>query len=153
MVFFIRSKRGTRFKVQGARMIKYQNHKDLLVFQRAYKISLEIYKQSRTFPKEEQYAITDQLRRSATSICANIAEGYGRQLTSKNDFKRFLIIAKGSCQEVGVWIDYCKDLSFIDQKTSKMWEDEYTEISKMLYALIQRQKSGTLNLESGISRK
>ncbi|MCB1720177.1 MAG: four helix bundle protein [Alphaproteobacteria bacterium] len=134
-------------------MIKYQNHKDLLVFQRAYKISLEIYKQSRTFPKEEQYAITDQLRRSATSICANIAEGYGRQLTSKNDFKRFLIIAKGSCQEVGVWIDYCKDLSFIDQKTSKMWEDEYTEISKMLYALIQRQKSGTLNLESGISRK
>ncbi|MCB1783605.1 MAG: four helix bundle protein [Alphaproteobacteria bacterium] len=120
-------------------MSAYKNHKDLLVFQKAYAISLQIYKESKSFPKEEKFAITDQLRRASTSICANIAEGYGRQLASKPDFKRFLIIAKGSCQEVTVWIDYCKDLSFIDKKTAEAWENEYTEISKMLYALIQKQ--------------
>ena len=120
-------------------MTKHGNHRDLIVFQRAYQISLDIYQQSKSFPEEEKFAITDQLRRSATSICANIAEGYGRQLTSAADFKRFLIIAKGSCQEVSVWIDYCKDLSFVDEKTANKWEQEYIEISKMLFALIQMQ--------------
>ena len=120
-------------------MTKHQSHKDLIVFQRAYELSLEIYKKSLDFPKEERYAITDQLRRSATSICANIAEGYGRQLTSNAEFKRFLIIAKGSCQETQVWIDYCKDLLFIDEMTAFTWQKSYIEISKMLYALIQKQ--------------
>jgi four helix bundle protein len=118
--------------------LKLKNHRDLIVFQKAYKISLEIYKKSADFPKEEKYAITDQIRRSSSSICANIAEGYGRQLTSDADFKRFLIMAKGSCQEATVWIDYCRDLSFIDQSLWEVWNNEYIEISKMLYALINK---------------
>ncbi len=119
---------------------KQQNHRDLMIYQRAYKASLEIYKASKTFPKEERFAITDQIRRASSSICANIAEGYGRQLSSNNDFKRFLIIAKGSCHEMSVWIDYCKDLGFINEQTWKKWNDEYVEISKMIYGFIQTLK-------------
>lgn len=96
---------------------KQQNHRDLLIYQRAYQAALTIYEESKGFPKEEQYAITNQIRRASSSICANIAEGYGRQLSSDNDFKRFLVIAKGSCHEMAVWIDLCKDLGFIDENT------------------------------------
>ncbi len=112
--------------------------RSLNVYQRAYDISLEIYKRSKLFPKEERYAITDQIRRSSTSICANIAEGYGRQMTSDTNFRRFLVIAKGSAQEVSVWIDYCKNLEFIDEETWKNWNREYDEISRMLFSLIKK---------------
>ncbi len=114
-----------------------QPYKGLKVYQKAYAVSLEIYKVSMSFPKEERFGITDQLRRSATSICANIAEGYGRQLSSDADFKRFLVIARGSCHEMSVWIDYCRDLNFIDDVCHQKWLQEYTEISKMLFALIK----------------
>jgi len=116
----------------------YQSHKDLQVFQKSYSASLEIYKVSTNFPRDEKYGITDQLRRASTSVCANIAEGYGRQLTSDTDFKRFLVISKGSCQEVMVWIDFAKDLGFVSQDVAQNWNDQYVEISKMLYALIKK---------------
>lgn len=116
---------------------KHKNHKDLIVYQRAYQVSLDIYKRSSAFPKEEKYAITDQLRRASSSVCANIAEGYGRQLTSNIDFKRFLVIAKGSCQEVQVWVDFAFDLGFINQTIQEQWISSYVEISKMIYALIK----------------
>ena len=118
----------------------HQSHRDLKIYQRAYVISLEIYKMSKSFPKEERYAITDQLRRASSSICANIAEGYGRQLSSNADFRRFLIIAKGSCHEMDVWIDFCKDLEFITNDQALKWKSEYVEISKMLFAFIKKLK-------------
>jgi len=115
-----------------------QSHRDLRIYQRAYAVSLEIYKLSKHFPKEERYAITDQLRRASSSVCANIAEGYGRQLSSDADFKRFLVIAKGSCHEMDVWIDFCKDLEFITNDQAHQWKQEYIEISKMLFAFIKK---------------
>ena len=114
-----------------------QPHRNLKVFQRAYDASLEIYKTSKSFPKEEMYGITSQIRRASSGICANIAEGYGRQTSSDADFRRFLVIAKGSCHEMGVWIDYCLDLNFIDEACHLRWQQEYIEISKMLFGLIK----------------
>lgn len=119
-------------------MQKNQNHRDLKVFQKAYKISIEIYEKSKTFPEEEKFSLTSQIRRASTGICANIAEGYGRQLTSDKDFKRFLIIAKGSCLEMSVWIDYCRDFGLIDKTTWESWNNAYDEISRMLFGLIKR---------------
>ena len=114
-----------------------QSHYELKVYQRAYAVSLEVYQRSRSFPKEERFAITDQIRRASSSVCANIAEGYGRQMSSDADFKRFLVMAKGSCHEMGVWIDYCLDLGFIDQVCHQKWQQEYLEVSKMLFGLIK----------------
>ena len=105
---------------------------DLDVFKKSYDISLEIHKESLLFPKIEQYALADQIRRSSKSICANIAEGFAKQKTSKADFKRFLLMALGSAYEVEVWIKYATDLTYLTQEKSTSWLEEYRSIQKML---------------------
>jgi four helix bundle protein len=115
-----------------------KSFEDLDVFQRAYKISLVIHRTSQIFPKIEQYALADQIRRASKSICANIAEGYGKQKQSKPEFKRFLLIALGSSDEMRVWCRYCLDLGFIDDTTWQEWRDEYSRISRMLQGLINK---------------
>src|SRR5690242_18817772 len=104
---------------------------DLEVFQRAYRLSLEIHRASLTFPAVEQRALADQIRRASKSICANIAEGYGRQKRSKAEFKRFLQMAVGSGDEMRVWVRYALDLDCIDEATWQRWRDEYQTIVRM----------------------
>lgn len=106
--------------------------RDLEVYKKAYAISIELHKASRKFPKNEEYGITNQLRRASRSVCANIAEGFSKQRASKAEFKRFLMIALGSANEVLVWIDYCKDFEFIAIDAHEKWKQEYESISKML---------------------
>ena len=113
---------------------------DLEVFKKAYRISLEIHRQSLTFPKIEQYALGDQVRRASKSICANIAEGFGKQAHSKAEFRRFLMMALGSAEEMRVWARYCLDLGYIDEETWQAWRDSYQEIARMLNGL--HRKSG-----------
>ena len=108
---------------------------DLDVFRRAYRLSLEIHRESLKFPEIEQRAFGDQLRRASKSIPANIAEGFGKQRLSTAEFKRFLMIAIGSADEMRVWIRYCLDLELIDQATWQRWRDEYHAIAKMLQGL------------------
>ena len=111
---------------------------DLEVFQRAYRLSLEIHRASLAFPVAEQRALADQIRRASKSICANIAEGYGRQKRSKAEFKRFLQMAIGSSDEMRVWVRYALDLEYIDEPTWQRWRDEYQTIVRMLQSLLQR---------------
>ncbi len=108
---------------------------ELEVFRRAYRLSLEVHRLSLTFPAIEQYALGDQVRRARKSICANLAEGFGRQRQSKADFARFVTIAMGAADEMRVWARYCLDLGYIDQKTWEHWRDEYQEIARMLHGL------------------
>ena len=79
---------------------------DLNVYKSSYELSLKIHKISHSFPKEELYELGAQLRRAAVSVSANIAEGYGG---SSAEFKRYLRIANGSCNEVRVYIDMSYD--------------------------------------------
>jgi four helix bundle protein len=112
----------------------------LEVFQRAYRVSLAVHRLSLLFPEIEQRALADQVRRASKSICANMAEGFGKQSLSKAEFRRFLGMALGSADEMRVWIRYCLDLGYIDRPTWESWRDEYHEIAKMLQGL--RRKSG-----------
>ena len=116
----------------------YQTFEDLKVFQKAYKLSLEIHAISLSFPKIEQFAIADQMRRSSKSICANIVEGYGRRSKSSQEFKRFLTIALGSSDEMRLWSQYCLDLGYVNADLVSSWKYSYQEISKMLQGLIQK---------------
>src|SRR3984885_12564689 len=111
---------------------------DLEVFQRAYRMSLEIHRQSLAFPQIEQRVLADQLRRASKSICANIAEGYGRQKRSKAEFKRFLSMAISSSDEMRVWVRYALDLGYIDKEIWQEWRDEYQAITKMLQSLLSK---------------
>ena len=113
---------------------------DLEVFQRAYAVSLEIHKTTLNFPQREQYGLADQIRRASKSICANIAEGFAKQHHSGAEFKRYLMMAIGSSDEMRVWLRYCLDLSYITEDTWRTWRDEYQEISKMLQGLYRSWK-------------
>ena len=108
---------------------------DIEVFKRAYRISLEVHRRSLEMPKIEQQALGDQVRRASKSICANIAEGFGRQHRSKAEFKRFLWMAVGSSDEMRVWARYALDLGYVDEPTWRKWRDEYQIISRQLQAL------------------
>ena len=116
-----------------------RSFEELEVFQRAYRASLEVHRASLDFPALEQRALGDQVRRASKSICANIAEGFGKQ--GGAEFGRFLKIATGSADEMRVWIRYCLDLGYIDEPTWSRWRDEYHEIAKMLQGLRKAQRS------------
>jgi four helix bundle protein len=101
----------------------------LSVYKKSYALALEIHKLTLTFPKIEQYELAQQLRRSSKSIPANIAEGMGKQ-ESKPDVKRFIRMALGSCDESRVWLEFAKDLGYLDQR--------YQEVGRMLQGVIKR---------------
>ena len=122
---------------------RVSSFEDLEVFQRAYRASLEIHKESLQFPKIEQYAMADQIRRASKSICANIAEGFAKQRRSSAEYRRYLLMAIGSADEMRVWICYCLDLDYIDGATSSRWREEYLAIAKMLQSIYTRWSSGS----------
>jgi four helix bundle protein len=108
---------------------------DLEVFRRAYRLSLEVHRAGLEFPRIEQFALADQVRRASKSICANLAEGLGRQRQSKPEFRRFLMMALGSADEMQVWTMYCRDLGYIEPEVAGRWQGEYREIARMLSGL------------------
>lgn len=112
--------------------------KDLSVYKRAYTVSLDIHKATLAFPKIEQYALADQLRRSSKSICANLAEGFARQTHPKPEFARFISMGIGSCSETQTWITYAFDLNYIDKNQLSVWLQEYDAIFSMLIKLREK---------------
>jgi four helix bundle protein len=112
-----------------------QGVEDLEVFRRAYRLSLEVHRASLDFPRIEQWALADQVRRASKSICANLAEGFGRQQQSKPEFRRFIMMALGSADEMQVWTLYCRDLGYIAADAAEHWRGEYREIARMLSGL------------------
>ncbi len=113
-----------------------KSFEDLEVFKKAYAISLEVHTTSLRFPKNEQLnGLVDQMRRASKGICANIAEGYGKQRISKAEFKRYLSMAIGSADEMRVWTRYSLDLGYISNETWQSWRKTYQDIAKMLTGL------------------
>ena len=88
---------------------------DLEVFRRAYVLSLELHRASLEFPRIEQFALADQLRRSSKSICANLAEGFAKQGYSAAEYRRYLMAAIGSSDETQLWLRYCIDLGYVEE--------------------------------------
>jgi four helix bundle protein len=113
-----------------------QNYKDLQVWQKARQFTLKIYATVATFPKEEIYNLTSQIKRSSSSIPTNIAEGCGR--FSQKDLANFLQIALGSSHELEYQLLLSKDLGFIDDKIFIDLEKEVGEIKAMLISLIKK---------------
>ncbi len=115
-----------------------ESFRDLDVYKKAFLLSVSIHRTSRSFPKEEQFGLTNQIRRSSKSICANLAEGFGKQRFSKAEFKRFIAIAQGSAHEVLVWIDYCKEFEYVDKTVYEEWANQTNSIIRMLNGLYNK---------------
>jgi len=112
-----------------------KDFRTLVVWQKSHQLTIEVYNETRTFPKEETYGITSQLRRATSSIPANIAEGCGRG--SDKDFGRFLQIAFGSASEVEYFLILSHDLNYLNQSVYNDCCERIVEIKKMLNSLIK----------------
>ena len=113
-----------------------ESFRELIVYQKAYKLSLEVHELTIGFPRHEQVELGGQIRRATKSVAINIAEGFGKH-SSLTEFKRFLAIARGSCDEVRVELDYCEDLGYISKDEHNRYEQGYIEVGKMLTGMIK----------------
>ena len=116
-----------------------QAFQDLTVWQRSMELTEAVYSLTKTFPKDEIYGLTSQMRRASISIASNIAEGRGR--ATDRDFKQFLNIAQGSTYEVQTQLLLAKRLKIGDENLCSTAESLCIETSKMLGAFIQSLKS------------
>ncbi|HYT03466.1 MAG TPA: four helix bundle protein [Gemmatimonadales bacterium] len=113
-----------------------QDFRNLKVWSKAHSLTLAAYRGTRSFPKSERYGLTSQIRRSAASVCANIAEGCGRG--GKMEFARFLRIAAGSASELEYHLILATDLKLFDGQTSEPLTSAVIEVKRMLAGLIRR---------------
>ena len=113
-----------------------QKYDDLIVWQKAMDLVVEIYSIVKLLPDEERYALADQMKRAAVSIPSNIAEGQERSTTK--DFVNFLHIAKGSRSELETQLIICIRLNYLKPEQVEITQSLLTEIGKMLHSLIQK---------------
>ena len=115
-----------------------QSYRDLLVFKAAYALALDIRPLTHDMPKFEQFGgIADQMRRASTGICANLAEGFGKN-QSKAEFRRFVNMSLGSASEMEVWLLFAADFGYIESSLSAELRGRYGDVSKMLRGLEQK---------------
>ena len=113
-----------------------RNYRELKVWEKAHHLTLKIYQVTSSFPKEEMYGMTSQIRRASSSIPANIAEGGGRD--SDAQFINFLQIASGSASELDYHLLLAHDLKFINDSDYTALANDLIEIRKMLTSFIRR---------------
>lgn len=116
------------------------SYRDLEVYRDSYRMFLQVHKMALKYPDYEKYEIGAQTRRAAMSIPMNIAEGYGKK-SSGLEFKRFLTMSLGSCNEVLVLLDMAKDLGYITEQGHKEMVCGYEVLGKRLNTLIHKWKS------------
>ena len=112
-----------------------RGHRDLKVYQLAYKLAMEIFKLSKLFPKEERYALTDQIRRSSRSVAANIVEAF-RKRRYPNMFVSKLADADSEAAETQVWIDFAHDCGYLSQKQYDEMIAGYEDVGRMLGSMM-----------------
>ena len=112
-----------------------RDFRDLIIWQKSHSLTLKIYTMTKTFPKEELFGLVSQMRRAASSVPTNIAEGCGRN--TNPDFKRFLIISAGSASELEYQFILSKDLELISESKFQEMEQDIIEIKKMIFAFLK----------------
>ena len=116
-----------------------QNFRDLKVWQKSHAIVLGVYKATKVFPRDEIYSLTSQIRRAASSVPANIAEGCCR--SGDAEFARFLYIAMGSASELEYHLVLSHDLGFLAKSEAERLSSEVSEVKRMLAAFIKKLKA------------
>ena len=118
--------------------MSYMDYRDLLVWQKAMDLVMEVYCLVKLLPKEETYALSDQMRRAVVSIPSNIAEGHGRG--SVNEFAHFLTIAQGSRAEIETQLQICLRLQYLTESQISAAMSLSQEVGRMLTVLIRRNR-------------
>jgi len=113
-----------------------RNYRDLQVWEKAHKLTLVIYRGTQDFPKEERFGLTSQIRRSAASIAASLAEGCGRR--SDGEMARFIQISMGSGAELSYHLLLARDLGFLKNAEYSKLDDDLGEVMRMLSSLSKK---------------
>jgi four helix bundle protein len=121
-----------------------RKHTDLDVYQKAFAAAMDIFELSKQFPKEEMYSLTDQMRRSSRSVCANIAEAWRNRRYEKMFISK-LSIAESEAAETQVWLEFSVKCGYATRETSATLYHEYDAIISSLVGMIRHSSSWTLN--------
>lgn len=116
-----------------------ESYRELIMWQKAMDLVEEVYRLVKLLPREETYALSDQMRRAAVSIPSNIAEGHGRN--SEREFLRFLSIAQGSRAELDTQIEICIRLKYVDMEQVVTAQKLSNEVGKMLRKMMQNLRT------------
>ena len=117
-----------------------KTYKDLNVYRESYRLALAVSRVTRRFPGPEQFELARQLRRAARSIPANIVEGWAKR-SLPAEFRRYLQVAIGSCDECKLWTDMSRDEGFLTAEESARFENEFNIVGAMLKSLWKNWKN------------
>jgi four helix bundle protein len=121
----------------GTQVKGLRGHRDLKVYQLAYNVAMRVFKESNTFPQEEPYSLTSQIRRSSRSVAANVAEGF-RKRQYPNMFVSKLADSDAEATETQVWLDFARDCGYLSTEHHDDLVARYEEIGRMLHAMIDQ---------------
>jgi four helix bundle protein len=116
-------------------MAEYRGYRDLIVYQKSYKLAMEIFDVTRTFPKEEKYSLIDQIRRSSRAVPSNISAAWTKRKYPKS-FVSKLLDSMEEESETEVWLDFALDCKYIDPDIHKSLVNQYNEVARMLSSMI-----------------
>ncbi len=123
-------------------MSPMKGHRDLKAYQLSYQHAMDIFKISRTFPEDERYSLTSQIRRSSRSVAANLAEGY-----RKRQYRSMFISKMADCDaeatETQVWLDFARDCGYLSPECHGQLTAGYQELGRMLNGMIAKPESFT----------
>ena len=122
---------------------KIRSHRELKVYPRAFEAAMQIYECSKHFPKEETYSLTDQIRRSSRSVCANLAEAW-RKRRYKAAFVCKLSDAESEAAETQVWIEFAVKCDYSNRDDALALYQDYDEILRMIVTMINHADSWTI---------
>ncbi len=125
-------------------MALYRKHMDLPVHTAGFDAAREVFLMTKKFPKEETYSLTDQVRRSSRSVCANVAEAW-RKRRSEAFFVSTLNISEGEAAETQVWLQFAVECNYISREEARPLYNKYDEILAQLVHLIENPKPWILN--------
>jgi four helix bundle protein len=114
--------------------------KELRVYQAAYTLAMEIFKASKAWPVEEKYSLTDQIRRSSRSVCANLREGWSKRRYAAH-FTSKLTDADGENSETDSWLDFARDCGYLSAADHSRLTGQATDVGSMLGAMIKAPSS------------
>ena len=120
--------------------MKIRSHKELETYQIAFKLAMQIFEITKSFPKEEKYSLTDQIRRSSRSVCANLAEAFRKRKYPKH-FVSKLSDCEGEAAETQVWLDFALECNYIDSETyNKLFKQYDNTLGKLVNMSIHPEK-------------
>jgi four helix bundle protein len=116
---------------------RHRGYRDLKVYKLAYKLAMDIFEVTKSFPPEERYSLIDQIRKSSRSVAANIAEAWKRRQYPKMFISR-IIDSASEAGETEVWLDFSKDCGYLEKPKYDQLMKGYDEVNRMLFGMVRK---------------